>query len=102
MNAPLPPNEAERLQTLREYNILDTPPEVAFERITALAAQVFHVPISLVSLVDADRQWFKACFGVDMRQTSREMSFCAHAILSDQVMAVPDATADRASSIMPW
>lgn len=94
MNAPLPVNEVERLQTLRAYNILDTPPEVAFNRITALAAQLFTVPIALVSLVDVDRQWFKACFGVDRRQTSRELSFCSHAILSDQVMVVPDAATD--------
>lgn len=94
MNASLPPNEAERLQTLREYHILDTPPEAAFERITALAAQIFNVPIALVSLVDADRQWLKACFGVDTRQISRELSFCAHAILSDQVMVVPHTAAD--------
>lgn len=94
MNAPLPSSEAERLQTLHAYNILDTPPEAAFNRIASLAAQLFQAPIALVSLVDADRQWFKACFGVDTRQTSRELSFCAYAILSDQVMVVPDAVTD--------
>ncbi len=94
MGAPLPPNEAERLRTLRSYNILDTPPEVAFERITSLAARLFDVPISLVSLIDADRQWFKACFGMDIYQTDRKLSFCAYAILSDEVMIVPDATLD--------
>ena len=94
MSAPLPSNEAERLQTLCDYQILDTPPEAAFERITSLAARLFGVPIVLVSLVDANRQWFKSCFGLDTRQTDRKLSFCAHAILSDAVMVVPDATAD--------
>jgi PAS domain S-box-containing protein len=94
MNAPLPANEAERLQALRDYDILDTPPEAAFERLTSLAARLFDMPIALVSLVDADRQWFKACFGVDLRETSRELSFCAYTILSDDVMVVPNAVDD--------
>jgi PAS domain S-box-containing protein/putative nucleotidyltransferase with HDIG domain len=94
MNAPLTANEAHRLRTLHAYSILDTPPEAAFNRISTLAAQLFQAPITLVSLVDTDRQWFKACFGVDMRETSRELSFCAYAILSDEVMVVPDALAD--------
>lgn len=95
MSAPLPSNEAERLQTLRSYHILDTPPEVAFERITSLAARLFDTPIALVSLVDSDRQWFKACFGMDSYQTDRKLSFCAYAILSDEVMIVEDATLDE-------
>ncbi len=94
MNAPLPPNEAERLQALRNYDILDTPPEIAFERLVSLAARLFNVPIALVSLIDTDRQWLKSCFGMDTRETSRELSFCAHTILSEQVMVVPDARAD--------
>ncbi|BCM89784.1 cyclic di-GMP phosphodiesterase response regulator RpfG [Abditibacteriota bacterium] len=94
MTAPLPSNEVQRLQALRSYHILDTPPEVAFDRITSMAARLFDVPIALVSLVDADRQWFKACFGMDNYQTDRKLSFCAYAILSDEVMAVPDATLD--------
>ncbi len=94
MNIPLPANEEHRLRALHEYAILDTPPEVAFERITRLAAQLFHVPMALVSLVDRDRQWFKSCYGLDVRQTDREVSFCAHAILADEVMVVPDATLD--------
>ena len=94
MNVPLPLNEAERLQALYTYNILDTPPEAAFNRITSLAAHLFQVPMALVSIVDADRQWFKACFGTDARETSRELSFCAHTILSDQVMVVSDASVE--------
>ncbi len=94
MTAPLPSNEAERLQALHQLDILDTPPEAAFDRITRLAAQLFEVPIALVSLVDRDRQWFKSCYGLDTRQTDRELSFCAHAILHDEVFVVPDATQD--------
>ncbi len=94
MNAPLPPDEAQRLQTLVSYQILDTPPEVAFERITSMAARLFDAPISLISLIDADRQWFKSCFGLHLQQTDRNISFCAHAILADEAMVVPDATLD--------
>lgn len=92
--APLPPNESLRLEALRRYEILDSDPEEAFERITTLAKRLFDVPIVLISLVDADRQWFKSCIGLDTATTSREISFCAHAILSDEVMIVPDATLD--------
>ena len=102
MNAPLPSNEAARLDALRRHDILDTPPEAAYERVTALAARLFGVPIALVSLVDADRQFFKSCFGVDVRETSREISFCAHAILADTVLVVPDATKTRAFGTILW
>ena len=101
MIAPLPPNEAERLQALRDYDILDTPPEIAFERLVKLAARLFDVPIALVSLVDSERQWSKACFGVDTRENSLEVPFCAHTILSKQVMVVPDALADLRFSDNP-
>jgi GAF domain-containing protein len=94
MIAPLPSNEIERLAALRSYEILDTPPERAFERITILAARVFAVPFSLLSFIDEDRQWMKACIGTDMRQSSRDIAFCAHAILHDEVMVVADATQD--------
>jgi|GEM_PF-1256108 len=92
--APLPPNEAARLQALRDYDILDTAPERAFDRITRLAATVFDAPIATVSLVDAERQWFKSSVGLDVCETHRDGSFCSHAILTDAVMIVPDATED--------
>lgn len=92
--APLPSNEELRLEVLRRYEILDSAPEEAFERITSLAKRLFDVPIVLISLIESDRQWFKSCIGLDTRTTTREVSFCAHAILSDEVMIVPDATAD--------
>ena len=94
MIAPLPQNEVRRLESLRAYEILDTPPERAFERITGLATRVFAVPMALVSFVDEDRQWLKSCIGTDMRQSSRDIAFCAHAILLDEVLVVPDATRD--------
>jgi len=95
MKAPLPPDERERLQALRRYAILDTPQEVAFDRITRLAARLLKVPVTTVSLVDESRQWFKSSYGMEVRETSRELSFCSHAILSDEVTVVPDATGDQ-------
>lgn len=92
--APRLPDESARLAVLRDYDILDTPPEIAFDRITRLAARIFEVPIALVSLVDDDRQWFKSNYGLDRRETSRDLSFCAWTILSDAMLHIPDATAD--------
>ena len=87
-------NELHRLEALRGYEILDTPPEPAYDSITRLAATVLDVPIALIVLVDAQRQWFKSRFGLGADETPREVSFCAHAILDDGVMQVPDATKD--------
>lgn len=101
MIVPLPLDEDRRLQTLHSYHILDTPPELAFERITTLAARIFDVPIALVSLIDADRQWLKSCFGMDVYQTGRDQSFCAYAILSDEVMVVPDVALDGRFTYYP-
>lgn len=90
----IPHNEQARLETLRSLNILDTPPQERFDRITRLARRLFGVPIALVSLVDADRQWFLSAFGVDAKETSRDVSFCAHAIHADEILAVPDTLKD--------
>ena len=94
MSFPLPPNEEQRLAELRRYAVLDTPPEKAFDNITELAARIFKVPIATVTLIDEDRQWFKSCFGLETREVGRNIAFCAHAILRDEVMVVPDARAD--------
>ena len=93
--APLPPDEPQRLEALRALNILDTPPEERFDRVTRLARRLFGVPIALVSMVDSERQWFKSKQGIDATETPRDISFCGHAILSDEVMVVEDALADQ-------
>jgi PAS domain S-box-containing protein len=88
------PSELARLAALRRYRILDTPEEPEFDRIARLAARLLRAPIGLVSLVDEQRQWFKSHFGLEIRETLREFSFCAHALSSDEVLVVPDATLD--------
>jgi len=93
--APVPENEAGRLSALCGYQVLDTAFDPDFDDIARLAAEICGTPISLVSLVDADRQWFKACVGLEVGETHRDDAFCAHAILNpDDVMVVPDALAD--------
>ena len=91
---PLPTNEARRLAALRSYDVLDTPPERAFDDLTTVAARVCGAPIALVSLVDEARQWFKAKVGTDLAGGCRSAAFCAHAILSDELTVVPDARLD--------
>jgi PAS domain S-box-containing protein len=93
-SVPLPVNEAERLKALRRYNILDTPPEVAFDRITALAARLFDVPIALVSLIDESRGWFKSAYGFDVKEVQREATICSLALLSDEILIIPDTRQD--------
>ncbi len=96
MQAPSkPPNEDTRLDTLRALNILDTTPEERFDRLTRLAKRLFGVPMALVSLVDEDRQWFKSSQGLDASETPRDVSFCGHAILGDDIFLIPDATKDE-------
>lgn len=89
-----PSNEASRIALLRSLNILDTPPDARFDRLTRLAKRLFDVPISTVSLVDYDRQWFKSCNGLSLDETPRDTSFCGHAILGDDLFVVEDAQAD--------
>lgn len=92
--AAIPPDEPERLAALRGLDVLDTAPEPELDAIATLAADRFDTAIALVSLVDADRQWFKARVGLEVCETDRATSFCAHAILQDDVFVVPDAAAD--------
>lgn len=86
--------EDDRLKRLRELGVLDTPPEESFDRIVRLAARLFGTPISLVSLVDADRQWFKARLGLEAAETGRDISFCGHAVANDALLIVEDASRD--------
>jgi PAS domain S-box-containing protein len=95
MKAPLPENEAARLESLHRYAILDTLPEQEFDDLSRLAALICGTPIALVSLVDANRQWFKAKVGIEDTETPRDIAFCAHAIQHSGVMVVPDALADE-------
>lgn len=92
---PKPDNEPERLDALDNYQVLDTPPDAALDRITHLARRILKAPIALVSLVDKERQWFKSRQGLDAEETPRDAGFCAHAICEDDVMVVPDASRDR-------
>lgn len=91
---PLPTDEEQRLAALRRLAILDTPPEERFDKLTRFAAAMFDVPIALVSLVDENRQWFKSACGTDLDGSSRDTSFCAHAILSTGVTIIPDTLLD--------
>jgi signal transduction histidine kinase/ActR/RegA family two-component response regulator len=92
--APLPPNETDRLAELQRFKILDTAREEQFDDLTYLAKQICNTPVSLISLVDKDRQWFKSCFGLDAQQTPREQAFCAYTILSSEPFVVTDAIND--------
>ena len=93
--APLHPNESERLQALRSYGILDTPIEPAFDDITRLASYICQTPISVINLIDDGRQWFKSEIGLGVRETPIDSSLCAHAILEQSFMEIPDTTLDR-------
>lgn len=90
----IPLNEQARLETLRSLEVLDTLPEERFNRVTRMAKRMFRVPIALVSLVDENRQWFKSCIGLSASETSREVSFCGHAILDTGVFIIPNACED--------
>ena len=97
----LPVNEAARVSSLVKLDILDTPPEERFDRITRLAQRIFDVPIALISLVDKRRQWFKSKQGLEINETCRSSSFCSHAILpmtldpNNRIMQVPDTLLDQ-------
>jgi signal transduction histidine kinase len=102
ITAPLPANEVERLEALRRYKILDTPTEVAFDRITSLAARLFDVPIALLSLVDESRAWFKSCYGFELREVQRDATICSLALLSDDVLVIPDTRQDKRLTCNPF
>jgi PAS domain S-box-containing protein len=93
--------EADRLAALRAYDILDTERDPAFDGIVNLIARVFDAPIGVVNLIDGDRQWFKAEVGLGVRETPLETSFCAHALLEQDRMIIPDATADARFACNP-
>ena len=94
MAAPVPRNEAERLRALKLYRIVDTGSEKAFDDLTQLAAAICETPISLITLIDQSRQWFKSRVGVDVQETERDIAFCAHAIMQEGPFVVEDAARD--------
>ena len=96
ISAPIPKNEQQRLQQLRAYSILDTLPEEDYDHLTEIAASICNVPISLISFIDEDRQWFKSKHGVKVDQINRELAFCAHAITSnEEIFIVQDTREDE-------
>ena len=97
----IPDNEQERLQALHEYRILGTKPEQSYNDLTTIASEVCNTPISLLSLVDKNRQWFKAKVGVEATETPRDWSFCAHAIQATDPLIVEDALNDERFSDNP-
>ena len=101
MKPPIPLNEHARLELLRQYNILDTAAEPAFDEIAARAAEVCQTPISLLTFVDRDRVWFKSNTGLELPEIPRDASFCAHAICQDELYVTPDMLADERFSQNP-
>lgn len=92
---PMPPNDPQRLQALWHMQVLDTKPEERFDRITERAVKELHVPISTISLIDKDREWYKSCQGVGVKELPRNISFCTHAIMSTTPMIVEDTLLDN-------
>jgi len=97
----IPSNEAERMAAVRRYDILDTPPDGTFDRITSLAARRFDVPISIIGIVDSDRIWFKSHHGVPVEQIGRDPGLCASAILTSDPHILEDASTDVRSLANP-
>jgi signal transduction histidine kinase len=95
ITAPLPSDEAGRIKELKYFQILDTVPEAAFDDFTKIASYICQTPIALITLVDESRQWFKSKVGLDANETSRDMAFCSHAILQDDVFVIPDSLKDE-------
>lgn len=98
---PIPPDEEQRLRDLERYGVIGTASDEHLERLVHLAASIFQTPIAVISLVDADRQWFLSQQGLSVQETPREMAFCAHAITGDDLFVIPDACADERFATNP-
>jgi len=101
MKPQIPANEKQRLKVLWQYAVLDTVPEEVFDDLTELAARICEAPIAMITLVDENRQWFKSKVGVTVNETSRDISFCGHAIYESDLFIVPDAMKDERFSHNP-
>lgn len=93
--APIPKNELRRIASLSAMDILDTPPEERFDRLTKSATFIFHVPISTLTLIDANREWFKSCQGLSKTEGERAISFCGHALVEDETLVIEDTLKDK-------
>ena len=93
--APIPDNEKERLLSLYALKILDTPAEERFDLFTRIATKVFDVPISTLTLIDANREWFKSCQGLEKHEGARAISFCGHALVEDEILVIEDTKEDK-------
>ena len=102
MSMPIPKNEAKRIKVLWQYDILDTVPEEVFDELADLAAHICGAPIALISMVDENRQWFKSTVGVSVKETARDISFCAHAIMQNELFIIPDTTRDERFKNSPF
>lgn len=99
---PIPANEKERLAAIARLGILDTPSEERFNAITTEASRRLHAPISTVSILDKDREWFKSCVGLDQTQGPREASFCGHSLLAQDIFIVEDTLLDERFADNPY
>jgi GAF domain-containing protein len=94
VSAPIPDNEADRQTVVESFGILDTDPEERFDHITKAATEKLKAPISTVSIIDKDREWYKSCVGVQAKEGKRDVSFCGHAMLATEVFVVEDTLLD--------
>lgn len=99
--APIPKNELQRIASLYALNLLDTPPEERFDQLTMVATKIFHVPISTLTLIDANREWFKSCQGLPKTEGDRAISFCGHALVEREILVIPDTKKDERFSDNP-